>query len=244
MDRQGERVPHADVPHPARTDRGVDHRHPKRAARVMERAAPNPGRSGGPEDVRCRLDRDAPRSQPAAGRPRARPRRGLLACRRARPLRGARVVFLHAIRRALPARAHRDPRGPARANLSGAAGARVEPPSVTVPPIMRKGKYVLYVPRSYDRAKPTPLVISLHGAGLWGAAQKETSQWNRVADEHGFIVVYPSGEGGGGPRVWHEGGGAEPSRDVRFISELIDTLEAAYNIDPRMIYANGLSNGG
>src|SRR2546430_3794863 len=63
-------------------------------------------------------------------------------------------------------------------------------------------------------------------------------QWNRVADEHGFIVVYPSGEGGGGPRVWHEGGEAGPSRDVRFISELIDTLEAAYNIDPGMIYAN------
>jgi len=108
----------------------------------------------------------------------------------------------------------------------------------------QKREYLLYVPRSYDRSKPTALVLSLHGAGMWGAAQKETSQWNRVADEHGFIVVYPSGEGGGGPRVWHEGDGAEPSRDVRFISELIDTLEARYNIDPRMIYANGLSNGG
>ena len=40
--------------------------------------------------------------------------------------------------------------------------------------------------------------------------------------------------------------GGEPglTRDVRFISELIDTLEAAYNIDPARIYANGLSNGG
>jgi len=55
----------------------------------------------------------------------------------------------------------------------------------------RKREYLLYVPRSYDRSKPTPLVISLHGAGMWGAAQKETSQWDRVADEHGFIVVYP-----------------------------------------------------
>src|SRR3989442_630606 len=286
MDRQGERVAHADVPNPARTDRGVDRRQPKRAARLMERPAPHPGRSGGPEDVRCRLDRDAPRSQPAAGRPRARRRRGLLGPRRTRALRCARVVFLHAIRGALRARAHRDPGGPPRANLGGAAGARVEPAPVTAPAIMRKGKraigavlallslpvllvlveavsfrvvnrpngsfmssgrkreYVLYVPRSYDRAKPTALVISLHGAGMWGAAQKETSQWNRVADEHGFIVVYPSGEGGGGPRVWHEGGEAGPSRDVRFISELIDTLEAAYNIDPGMIYTNRLSNGG
>src|SRR2546429_916157 len=218
MDRQGERVAHADVPNSARADRGVDHRQPKGAARLMERAAPDPGRSGRPEDVRCRLDRDAPRSQPAAGRPRARPRRGLLACRRTRALRGARVVFLHAIRRALRARAHRDPGGPPRASLGGAAGARVEPASVTAPTIVPKGKraigavlallslpvllvlveavsfrvanrpngsfmssgrkreYVLYVPRSYDRAKPTPLVIILHGAGLWGAGQKETSQ--------------------------------------------------------------------
>src|SRR5947208_7167885 len=260
MDRQGERVAHADVPNPARTDRGVGHRQPKRAARLMERAAPDPGRSGGPEDVRCRLDCDAPRSQPAAERPRARRRRGLLVCRRARALRCAGVVFLHAFRRALPARAHRDPRGSPRATLGGAAGARVESAPVTAPTIMpkrkrvigavlamlgipvllvlveavsfcianrpngsfmssgRKREYLLYVPSSYDR-KPTPLVISLHGAGMWGAAQKETSQWNRVADEQGFIVVYPSGEGGGGPRVWHEGGGAGPSRDVRFISE-------------------------
>src|SRR6266542_4294048 len=227
MAHQGERVAHADVPHPARADRGVDHRQPKRAARVMERAAPDPGRPGGPQDVRGRLDRNAARSQPAAERPRALRRRGLLVCRRARALRCAGVVFLHAFRRALPARAHRDPRGSPRATLGGAAGARVESAPVTAP-----------------TSKPTPLVISLHGAGMWGAAQKETSQWNRVADEQGFIVVYPSGEGGGGPRVWHEGGGARPSRDVRFISELIDTLEARYNIDPRMIYANGLSNGG
>ena len=33
-------------------------------------------------------------------------------------------------------------------------------------------------------------------------------------------------------------------RDVRFIADLIDTLQATYNIDPRRIYANGLSLGG
>ena len=105
-------------------------------------------------------------------------------------------------------------------------------------------EYLLYVPRSYDRTKPTPLVISMHGAALWGAAQKETSQWNKVAEREGFIVVYPSGAKGAGPRIWHVDRGAGLMRDVRFISELIDTLEAAYNIDPTRIYANGLSNGG
>src|SRR3989441_5213315 len=41
--------------------------------------------------------------------------------------------------------------------------------------------------------------------------------------------------------TWTEAG---LMRDVRFISELIDTLRAAYNIDPTRIYANGLSIGG
>ena len=31
-------------------------------------------------------------------------------------------------------------------------------------------QYLLYVPPSYDRTKPTPLVISMHGAALWAAA--------------------------------------------------------------------------
>ena len=104
-------------------------------------------------------------------------------------------------------------------------------------------EYLLYVPRSYDRTRPTPLVISMHGAGGWPAHQKETSQWNQVAESEGFIVVYPSGGTRGGPRVWRVNG-AGLERDVRFISELIDTLKAAYNIDPTRVYANGLSNGG
>jgi poly(3-hydroxybutyrate) depolymerase len=105
--------------------------------------------------------------------------------------------------------------------------------------------YRLYVPKSYDRGRPTPLVISLHGGGLWGAAQMEMSRWNAVADEHGFIVVYPSGAGGRGPRAWHVGAvGGDSARDVRFIAELIDTLKASYDIDPTRIYADGLSNGG
>ncbi len=105
-------------------------------------------------------------------------------------------------------------------------------------------EYLLYVPRSVDPTRPAPLVISLHGGAMWGAAQKETSQWNRVADAHGFIVVYPSGVGGQGPRAWEADGGPDQARDVRFISELIDTLAAHYNIDRARVYANGLSNGG
>jgi polyhydroxybutyrate depolymerase len=105
----------------------------------------------------------------------------------------------------------------------------------------QKREYLLHVPPKYDRSKPTALVISMHGAALWPAAQMNASQWNRVADDQGFIVVYPSGSGF--PRIFPMKGAALTA-DVRFVSDLIDTLEAGYNIDPTRIYADGFSNGG
>jgi polyhydroxybutyrate depolymerase len=104
--------------------------------------------------------------------------------------------------------------------------------------------HLLHVPKGHDRSRPTPLVISLHGAGLWGAAQRDISQWNERADREGFIVAYPSGVGHASPRVWSASPGPRLMRDVAFISRLIDTLVAHYNVDPDRVYVNGHSNGG
>lgn len=109
-----------------------------------------------------------------------------------------------------------------------------------------KRQYLLYVPASYDPNQPAPLVISIHGYAEWPAHQAQISRWNDLAGEQGFIVVYPSGTEF--PRRWRTMGLAhtkgDPQMDVQFISELIDKLEAEYNIDASRIYANGLSNGG
>jgi polyhydroxybutyrate depolymerase len=106
-------------------------------------------------------------------------------------------------------------------------------------------EYILHVPPTYDPSRPAPLVMSLHGAGNWPAFQMHATRWNQVADEHGFLVVYPGGEGAT-IKTFHLRGRATPSRmpDVVFISELVDHLSKSYNIDRRAIYANGLSNGG
>ena len=105
-----------------------------------------------------------------------------------------------------------------------------------------KRTYLLYVPKSYRAGQPIPLVISIHGYAEWPAHQMEISRWNQAADEHNFIVVYPSGTGF--PLHWRTGGGADTSIEVQFISDLIDQLEKEYTISPDRIYANGLSNGG
>lgn len=100
-----------------------------------------------------------------------------------------------------------------------------------------KRVYIVHVPPGYDRAHAVPLVISLHGAGGWPAQQMRMTQWNRLADRDGFIVVYPAAAKSAGPRVWLVG-------DVPYIAQLIDRLERDYNIDRTRVYANGFSNGG
>lgn len=109
-----------------------------------------------------------------------------------------------------------------------------------------KRHYLLYVPDSYDPSTPAALVVSLHGFAQWPAHQSQLTGWTDLADEYGFIVVHPSGQGF--PRRWRirglAGGGSDPALDVTFLSELIDKLKSEYNIDPARIYVNGLSNGG
>jgi polyhydroxybutyrate depolymerase len=102
--------------------------------------------------------------------------------------------------------------------------------------------YQVYVPASLDAKTPVPLVISLHAAAGWPQLQRDLSQWDRVADEKGFIVAYP--RGGNSPSTWNVDRGGGLDRDVRFIAELIDTISAHHAIDLSRVYANGLSNGG
>jgi len=110
----------------------------------------------------------------------------------------------------------------------------------------RMRKYLIYVPESYDPNKPVPLVISIHGFIEWPAHQQSLSGWNALADEHGFIVVYPQGTGF--PLRWNsrpmEDNPDAMTQEVQFFSDLIDTLSQSYNIDQSRIYANGMSNGG
>lgn len=71
--------------------------------------------------------------------------------------------------------------------------------------------------------------------------------FNTVADADNFIVVYPDGIEG----HWNDGRGMQLYRaqtenidDVGFISALIDALSKELNIDSKMIYVTGISNGG
>lgn len=102
-------------------------------------------------------------------------------------------------------------------------------------------RYLLYVPARHDSSKPAPLVISLHPAASWPSAEMRISGWNRLADQHDFLVVYPAGRDF--PQVWPMSP-KDAAIDAQFISDLIDQLQSIHRIDPARIYVDGISNGG
>ncbi len=130
--------------------------------------------------------------------------------------------------------------------LAGAIYSAICHPNKKVLTGGKKRAYLLHVPRTYEPNRPTPLVICLPGFGEWPAHLMRISRWNQVADESGFLVVYPSGSSF--PLRWRCAPGADTPeqarQDVQFISDLINHLKENYNIDEARVYANGLSNGG
>lgn len=102
-------------------------------------------------------------------------------------------------------------------------------------------RYRLHVPLGYDPARATALVVNLHGLNSNAAQQEHVSQMSVKADQVGFIVVYP--EGLGDPQSWRVGPRAEGAADLQFMRDLVGRLQERLNVDPRRIYATGISNG-
>jgi len=104
--------------------------------------------------------------------------------------------------------------------------------------------YRLYVPEIYDAQEPVPLVINLHGYGSDSQEQELYGDFRPIADTANFLVVHPDGTLDAQNLQYWNSFGLAAVDDVAFLSELIDTLSAAYSIDPDCVYSTGMSNGG
>jgi len=104
--------------------------------------------------------------------------------------------------------------------------------------------YRLYIPAIYDPAAAVPLLFNLHGYGSNNLEQEVYGDFRPIADTAGFIIAHPNGAVDfTGNRSWNTFGFTSVD-DVGFLSALIDTISASYNIDPERIYSTGMSNGG
>ena len=105
--------------------------------------------------------------------------------------------------------------------------------------------YRIHVPRDLG-LEPAPLVLAFHGGGSQGKGMERLTRFDDLADREGFIVAYPDGI----DKHWSDGREVTPDTarerrgdDVAFVTALIDEIERDHAIDPRRVYATGISNG-
>jgi polyhydroxybutyrate depolymerase len=110
---------------------------------------------------------------------------------------------------------------------------------------------LVYIPRGYDAARPTPVVVVFHGGGGNPESMVAFSGLNDRADEAGFIVAYPYGTGRLPNRLLTFNGGNccgyamdNNIDDVGFTRATLDDLASVANVDANRVYATGMSNGG
>ena len=132
-------------------------------------------------------------------------------------------------------------------------------------------KYWLYVPASVAGKTDVPVVFSLHGRGN-NDKPEDTGKpiFTSLANEKGFIVVYPQGRNAGDAQDikdypgddWKKGFGGntgweatgKENADTKFIKALVDQIQSDYktknatnnniSVNPKRFYLCGFSMGG
>jgi polyhydroxybutyrate depolymerase len=89
----------------------------------------------------------------------------------------------------------------------------------------------------------------LHGGGGAGGSMEWLTRegFNRIADRDGVIIAYPDGI----KHHWNDGrfdphakSGDEAVDDIGFLRALPREISNEFSIDPKRVYATGISNGG
>jgi polyhydroxybutyrate depolymerase len=120
---------------------------------------------------------------------------------------------------------------------------RAADPVVAIQSGPRTREFVLHLPPAHGQTEQTlPLVLFFHGGKSRAERMDGLTGFNELADQRAFVVAYPKGV----DHRWNDGRGSAlaTADDVEFVHDLIDHLVSRYRIDPRKVYATGISNGG
>ena len=105
--------------------------------------------------------------------------------------------------------------------------------------------YKLYVPIHVDETPP--MVVMLHGCTQSADDFAAGTQMNRLAEKHGFLVVYPEQAANANmSKCWNWFKAQDQMRDAgepALIAGIVREVAARHNVDARRVFVAGLSAG-
>ena len=129
--------------------------------------------------------------------------------------------------------------------LTPTQGASDSQHTLTVGELERN--YWLHTPPGLEANIPVPVVFAFHELG-GVASMFKIKGLAELADQHGFLIVKPSGYGFGNAQSWYAvfccGVAVYKNMDdIAFVQAILEDLQTRFKLDPQRIYATGHSNG-
>jgi len=104
-------------------------------------------------------------------------------------------------------------------------------------------EFIMHLPQNFSTETQHPLILNFHGATVNGQIQMDYTNFNKLADEQSFVIIYPTALlgmiYGDSVTLWN----TAPNGDVHFVEKLIDLAYNDFNIDLAKVYATGFSSG-
>lgn len=104
----------------------------------------------------------------------------------------------------------------------------------------------IYVPD--ELSEPAPLVVVLHGCTQNAAVYDHGSGWSRLADQYGFILLFPEQDRANNPLLcfnWFSGNDSQRGMgEAASIRAMVEAVKKAHDVDSKRVFVTGLSAGG
>jgi poly(hydroxyalkanoate) depolymerase family esterase len=96
--------------------------------------------------------------------------------------------------------------------------------------------------------QPAALLVVLHGCTQNAAGYDRGAGWSKLADRHGFALLYPEQQRENNPNLcfnWYQRGDAtRGSGEAASIANMVAAMKARFPIDGAQVFVTGLSAGG
>ncbi|HEX6105169.1 MAG TPA: PHB depolymerase family esterase [Gemmatimonadales bacterium] len=107
------------------------------------------------------------------------------------------------------------------------------------------GRYLLFVPRSYEGTTPVPVIFDFHGSGSDPWEELRLSGMDAVAERYGFVLLLPFARVpfATGGYTWNTPAVGGRPDDVRLVAEILEDVRRRVCVESGRVYLTGFSGG-